>query len=264
VSRLWDRLKLKERRGSKPRCHLLTHGAPADVAERLTALVAPFAIVSPSNHWMPRGFDDITEARLPAVAGLLSSEVRNNLRQWWLAAGPAATQTPNWDIASTCTIEGNRGLLLVEAKAHKRELTKETAGKKLNPKKHSDRTRRNHLQIGQAILDASAALSYETGLPWNLSRDHHYQMANRFAWAWKVAQLGVPVILVYLGFLRATEMSDPGSPLPHAEAWQDLVQGHSTPLFPVEVWGRRWTVNGQPLIPLIRSLELPLCQDAAS
>jgi hypothetical protein len=264
MSGLLDRLKPKERRGSKPRCHLLTHGFPAEVADRLTALVSPFAIVSPSSHWMPRGFHDIPEARLSAAAGLLSSEVRKNLRQWWLAAGSAATQTPNWDIASTCTIEGMPGLLLVEAKAHDCELTKETAGKKFHPDESSEGSRRNHLHIGQAILDASAALAHETGLPWNLSRDHHYQMANRFAWAWKVAQLGVPVILVYLGFLRATEMSDQWSPLPHAEAWQDLVHGHSAPLLPVEVWGRRWTVNGQALVPLIRSLELPLCQDASS
>ena len=42
-----ERLKPKERRGSKLRCHLLTHGSPDAVAAKLTALVAPFASVAP-------------------------------------------------------------------------------------------------------------------------------------------------------------------------------------------------------------------------
>jgi hypothetical protein len=29
-------------------------------------------------------------------------------------------------------------------------------------------------------------------------------------------------------------------------------------LFAAEVWGQRWTCGGQPFIPLIRSLDLPL------
>lgn len=36
-------------------------------------------------------------------------------------------------------------------------------------------------------------------------------MSNRFAWAWKLATMEVPVVLVYLGFLNATEMGDQGS-----------------------------------------------------
>ena len=32
-------------------------------------------------------------------------------------------------------------------------------------------------------------------------------MSNRFAWAWKLADLGVPVVLVYLGFFRALFMT---------------------------------------------------------
>jgi len=41
---------------------------------------------------------------------------------------------------------------------------------------------------------------------WQLSRDSLYQLANRFAWAWKIASLGVPVALVYLGFIAADQM----------------------------------------------------------
>jgi len=38
LKRLLNRLKPKERRGSKPRCHLLKHGSPDVVAKRLAAL----------------------------------------------------------------------------------------------------------------------------------------------------------------------------------------------------------------------------------
>jgi hypothetical protein len=82
-------------------------------------------------------------------------------------------------------------------------------------------------------------------------------MSNRFAWAWKLTQLGVPVVLIYLGFIRANEMSKPGEvPFSDATAWETATIAHNKPLFPAEVWGRPWSVNGVPLIPLIRSLEV--------
>ena len=47
---LLERLKPRERRGSKPRCHLLAHGTADVVAARLTALAAPFARVDPNDR----------------------------------------------------------------------------------------------------------------------------------------------------------------------------------------------------------------------
>src|SRR5207248_2297096 len=49
-------------------------------------------------------------------------------------------------------------------------------------------------RIGACLDEASIALASETGRPWALSRDHHYQMSNRFAWAWKLTELAVPVV----------------------------------------------------------------------
>ena len=88
-------------------------------------------------------------------------------------------------------------------------------------------------------------------------------MSNRFAWAWKLADLGVPVALVYLGFLKADDMSKPGEvPFVNADAWEARVRSHSAPLFPGAIWNKRWLVESVPLIPLIRSIELPLEQKA--
>ncbi len=57
MSDLLQRLKPRERRGSKPRCHLLTHGSTDEVAARLSSLAAPFVRVSAGDRWMPQGFD---------------------------------------------------------------------------------------------------------------------------------------------------------------------------------------------------------------
>jgi hypothetical protein len=155
---------------------------------------------------MPQVFEDIDEATLPEAARLLSADVRLELRRWWLVVASNNTRTPNWDVASTCMIEGKAGIMLVEAKAHDQELIKEETGRKNIEAPVSGNARRNLLRIDWAIRDASAALADDTGLTWALSRDWNYQMSNRFAWAWKLADLGMPVVLVYLGFLRACEM----------------------------------------------------------
>ena len=255
---LFERLKPKERRGSKLRCHLLTHGSPDAVATRLTALVAPFANVAASDRWMPQGLDDIAEATLPEAERLLPQDVRRELKRWWLVAASNNTRTPNWDIASTCTIEGKAGIVLIEAKAHDQELIKEETGKRNIEAPVSGDSRRNLMRIDWAIRDASAALTEETQLTWALSRDWNYQMSNRLAWAWKLTDLGIPVVLVYLGFLNADEMKDRGQPLADDADWQNLVKRHSRVLFPATVWNHSWMCGGQPFIPLIRSLEMPL------
>lgn len=264
MNELLLRLKPNQRRGSKPRCHLLTHGSPDAVAARLTALVDPFAQVSPRDRWMPEGFAESEEATLPEANRLLPEGVRSELQRWWLAVAAGNTRTPNWDIASTCSIEGRQGILLIEAKTHDQELIKEETGRKSIEAPVSANGRRNHLRIGWCIEDASIGLAHDTGLTWALSRDWNYQMSNRFAWAWRLATLGIPVVLVYLGFLRCDEMSDQGTPLAGGDDWERLVKRHSQPLFPPEVWGKQWTCGGQPLIPLIRTLHLPLDRQAES
>ncbi len=263
MSDLLESLRPKERRGSKPRCHLLTHGSADECAARLTALAAPFAQVSTSDRWMPRGFDDIKEAQLHKATGLLKPGIRAELAAWWLAPMSRRAMTPNFDIASTCTIDDRPGLLLVEAKAHDAELNKEAAGRSLTADASDDR-RASHETIAAAIRSACYGLSEATSLPWRIVRDSHYQMSNRFAWAWKLAALGVPVVLIYLAFLKAYEMADRGQPFVEPSDWERLVVSHSQCLFPSDVWNRRWTLHGVPFIPLIRSVEQPLREEVTS
>src|SRR5208282_4409617 len=251
----FPQLKEKQQTGSKVRCHLLTCGTKAEVAQRLTKLVKDFGEVLATDSWMPDGFTQCDEAQLHTAERLMPEpKLRASLLSWWLAVpGARRTTTPNWDIASTCSVRGKRGLLLIEAKAHDAELRNEERGKPLGAedgKGVSIDSRRNHVKIGACIQDASLVLSEQTQLAWALSRDWNYQMANRFTWAWKLTELGIPVILIYLGFIGFEEMrkGPAQKPIVHKEDWQQMVQAHSQPLFPREIWNQEWHVHSQSLI----------------
>lgn len=245
MNSLLGRLPSRAQKGSKPRCHLLTHGDRNVIAEDMTKLIEPFGIISGTDQWMPQGFDDAEEAQLHNAPSLLpKNDIRNLLASWWLAKPKSSVATPNWDIASTCSIDGNKGLLLVEAKAHHREL------------KADDRclSNMNKECIEDAISEANSALNaISTG--WDLSPDSHYQLCNRFALAWKLATLGIPIILVYLGFLNANEMGDPFAT---HDDWESAVRNYANTIVPKNVWGRNLSVESISIYPLIRSLEIPL------
>lgn len=251
------KLERNRRRGSKPRCHWLTHGSPEQIASRLTKLIEPWGEVSVYDNWMPQGFENIEEAQLRNASKIFDSKVQKHLLNWWLAADKHNLKTPNFDIASTCNIGGNSGILLVEAKAHDNELIEEEKGKELD-NDASNTSKANHNQIGKAIKTACDGLHQATSLDWHISHESHYQMSNRFAWSWKLTEQGFSVILVYLGFLNADEMKDKGNTFTQHEDWDMHVKSHNKPLFPAEVWNQQWTVNEQAFIPLIKSIEQPL------
>lgn len=140
-------------------------------------------------------------------------------------------------------------MLLVEAKAHHGELS--SSGKKL-PDPRSVNSQRNHEKIGNAIREASDALNtIHPGFA--LSRDRCYQLSNRFAWAWKVASLGVPVVLVYLGIEDAPDWEHRfGS----AASWEQTLAAHGRGIIPEDIWGKIIDTGPAPVIPLIRTAKL--------
>jgi hypothetical protein len=148
-------------------------------------------------------------------------------------------------------IGGRPGILLVESKAHRRELSNEEGGKLLQPNSSKD----NHVRIASAIAEANSDL----GDGWTLSRDRCYQMSNRFAWSWKLCTLGYSVALVYLGFLRADEMrEDKQEPFEQSSDWRKAVEEHSALLFSAGVWNHGLTVHGSTFVPIITSRSVPL------
>lgn len=261
-------LPRNRQRGSCPRCLLLIDGDRKSVARRLTGIVGVTGVlVREQDIWLPKGLPTrtldgtwdktpIREAKLGEAEGLLSAEDRVAVTKWWLAV-PKMANTPNWDVASACSVNGTRGLLLVEAKAHDAELMRKAGPKRLKADA-SENSRLNHEKIGDRIDGACGVLSRETKLSWDISRDRNYQMSNRFAWACKLTRLGYAVVLVYLGFLSATEMTDGGKPLASGDEWTHVVKAHSDGLVPAEAWNRQWMVHGQPFLPLIRSTRVDL------
>ena len=239
-------LPARDLAGSKLRCLLLTSLPRKTIAATLQRLVAPLAEVNPDrHHWLPGGLRDPEEAKLGECPHFLTPELREELTLWWLVNRNGAN-TPNWDILSTCTIEGREGLLLIEAKAHDKEVRRE--GK-------SRGNAENDRQIGAAIAESNAEL-LKLSSGWAIHRDSHYQLSNRFAWAWKVASLGVPVILVYLGFLNADEMSHRGKPFTSNKQWRDLILDHGAGVIPESAWGTRLKTAKAPMWALLRSMDL--------
>ena len=233
--------------GSSLRCLLLTGQDRKRVADFLMEMASPSgAVVSPVDHdWMPQGFLNSLEAMLDKEKFLVDLDNQSTLSNWWLIKRTSRTLTPNWDIASTCFMNNVKGLILVEAKAYDAEL------------KQDDKTgsEANYHQISNAIGEASAGLN--TLCPgWSLSADTHYQLSNRFAWAWKLATMGIPVVLIYLGFLNAREMSNKGVVFTSHQPWVDCLKRYASRVVPDDAWDRCFDINGTPMWVLLRSAEL--------
>jgi hypothetical protein len=240
----------KAARGSRLGCLLLTGLSRLETAKTLTDLTAGNAIVTAENDtWIPEGMSKPQEAAVhrntPAFP--IINGKRAGLLDWWLAV-TANANTPNWDIVSTCTIGQERGLILVEAKAHRNELS--SSGK---PEGSSANSIANHRHIKVAIEDANTNLNAVIS-GWKLNRDESYQLANRFAWSWKLASIGIPVVLIYLGFRNVSDINGRAFTT-HAE-WEDCVHTYADKYVPPTVWSKRLDIGGTPLIPLIGSCDL--------
>lgn len=222
-------------RGSRK--HVLDWTGRPEFCIELLQLVQPLdPRITSRSQWMPRGDAASEEARLETFGPhiLPNREIWAQLRAWWLAH-EAGANTPNWDIAMGCEIDGQTGLILVEAKANASELS--DRGKLLD-KAASPAGVENHQQIERAISDVRVALqAISAGTA--ISVDSHYQLSNRVAFAWKLASLGVPTILVYLGFLGDSGIADVGSPLKDSAHWHEVFAAHAYPVVPRELFERR-------------------------
>lgn len=226
-------------RGSRK--HVLDWVEQPGFLRELEALVAPAPCrIAPDAAFLPRGLAEPKEARLDVFGRrvLPGHPVWDELRRWWLRH-PNGANTPNWDLAVTCQIEGRAGLVLVEAKANIPELSE--AGKAPAREKarrgpesvqrrveSAKRSADNAQQISEAIGSARSAL--ESQFPGiSISWDRHYQLSNRLAFAWKLASHGIPTVLMYLGFTGDTGMR---APLRDEAEWQALFHRHLASVCP--------------------------------
>jgi hypothetical protein len=236
-------------RGSRK--HVLDWSEQPRFIPELLALAAPATPrVSSASRWMPRSYREPDEAQLDDFGPQWMPHLTAwaEIKRWWLKHSRGAN-TPNWDIALGCEIEGRPGLLLVEAKAHRSEL--KTEGKSLEASA-SENSRENHEQIGKAINEACAGWRcLEPGI--TISRDSHYQLANRLAFTWKLASLGVPTVLVYLGFVGDIGIRDAGPPLTSEEDWEQAFEQYVASSGCKALLERRLECAGGPAWVLVRA-----------
>jgi len=231
----------REFKGSRFRCLLSTHRSRQLVADFLTSLSDGDALVTEEDNWAPSGFLEPTEVRLGETPGFLDENQRATVTKWWLANSGRAN-TPNWDLVSTAHVGGQPGLLLVEAKAHESEFADDRCGAK-DPE--------NLQRIQTAIAEANNA--WDRLVPgFALSAEHHYQLSNRFAFAWKLAEMKIPIVLVYLGFLNADEMHGTRILTCH-DAWKTRVVTGAGDTVPAAVWDGRFEFGGTSVTTKIKS-----------
>lgn len=166
--------------------------------------------------------EDFKEAELKNFLKETSRpELGGQIRDWWLKVYKYNTRTPNWDFVSTCTIDGQEGLLLVEAKAHTREVKKN--------EKCGSTNKENREKIEKAIEKAKKEINnLNPSIDIKISKDNCYQLSNRVAHAWWLANNGIPVILLYLGFLNCNEMEKNGKIFENNEDWQNCFQKYAS------------------------------------
>jgi len=237
-------------RGSRK--HMLDWIDDVAFPEALAQLVAPAVTLefSRESPHMPIGHADPREARLenwrPATVG--SPATWTELDAWWLAASRGAS-TPNWDFAASALLDGAQGLVLVEAKANVPELS---AGGVKTPPSPTAGSVANDARIRSALAEASAALArYAPSAA--LSADHGYQLSNRVAFAWKLASMGIPTLLLYLGFTGDDDISDVGEPLHDDDHWKALVGAYADSLGIAPLLERRLAFAA-PMWTMVRSL----------
>lgn len=258
----------KTEKGSKYRCLLATSIAPPKIHRFLEDICRPLQVtVTGNDEYFPKGFKrakeliltsdnakDFFEKQFTGIDfGHLKTEIKD---KWWLTPEKGGN-TPNWDLVSSCTLEDGsekppKALIIVEAKAHKGELDK--SGKKLKSDASAD-SKANHESIKKAIEEANDGLNKAYGSKrFDISIDKCYQLSNRFAFAWKLAELKIPVILVYLGFINATEMDNY---FDDYDDWKEALLKHSKGIIPEEVWNNGpIKIDKTPIHPICKIVDI--------
>lgn len=253
-------LPYKKRTGVFPRCVLLTEGTPTVVAERLNRIIGvPEVRVSEHDRWKPYGRNHVFnittdngplwETKLTREPGFLAKEDVARLRKWWGTA-PAGAGEPKWDIVSTCSIEGKQGLVLMETKTNVNVWDK--AGKRVNVDPTED-ILINSERIDACLKECCDSFSETTSESWGISASRCYQISLRFAWAWKIASLGYPIVLLHLGFGNSMGMELLEKPtFKNGLDFINAMLSVTKHVIPRKTWGIRTTICGTPFYPLLR------------
>lgn len=188
-------------KGSKK--HILDLIDSNDFIDTLNTILLPYnAIVTDKKTVQPKGKNDVSEYGLQTyidkhkLAERFPSlkDVNSDFNKWWKPSGGKA---PTWDMISLCQLDRKDAILLVEAKAHKSEFNR--SPKQSSKVKSYIGSETNLTNIEAKIKEACENLN-TTKSGFKISIDSNYQLCNRVVFAWRLNQLKVPVVLLYLGF----------------------------------------------------------------
>jgi hypothetical protein len=80
----------------------------------------------------------------------------------------------------------------------------------------------------------------------------HYQ-ANRLGFVWKLASLGIPNALMYLGFTGDDGLAPQLTPFRYDQHWRDTFAAHASPILPSKSADCEFSVRGMTAYVLVRS-----------
>ena len=116
-------------------------------------------------------------------------------------------------------------------------------------------SKKNHRQIVECIEESESGLNDICDGVFGLSVDSHYQLVNRVAHLWKLATCGIPVVLLYLGFVGDTRISK--SYFQNNEHWQRAMGGYMQGVIPQSFLEQQHQiVDSGSMLMLSRSLEV--------
>lgn len=85
---------------------------------------------------------------------------------------------------------------------------------------------------------------------------HPLPALERIAFAWKLASLGIPTVLIYLGFLGDSGIADVGTPFKDESDWQGAFGDHASPIVPYELFEHSLETGSGKVWFLLRAREV--------
>lgn len=204
---------------------------------------------------IPVGYESAAETDLDEYVCNLrhgtwpEAEISLNQGAWW---APNGGRRPQMDLICRIKIGNRDGLLFVEAKAHEGEL--DWGGKQLADDA-TEGSIANHENIQRQVTLANTALNELCGPGFNLSINSHYQFVNRLTYLWKLASVGIPVVLLYLGFTKDRYFNNDF--LRDDRHWQRLMGGYMQGIAPQGFPEKKIILpNGASIQMLVRSCDI--------
>ena len=161
---------------------------------------------------------------------------RRLARDWWVPYPSARNRYPDWDLLCQIDVAGTPGILLVHAIADTEELRQHDRRERPDPTQPLRLA--NDYCVRLRLADANRQLAQLDLGNFQLSADHRYGISWRIAFLHKLAAEGIPVVLMYLGWLQPPEWATSHG-FQSAEHWDRVVRDHMRPVAP-EAFLDRW------------------------